>query len=84
MCISEKPTSPGSCQEGAWHLPPQGKGSIVLTYVAFVVHLIVGEFHAVEADDLPHPGLSRAGRVRVDIESGSDARVVRIPSYHPL
>lgn len=52
--------------------------------MAFVVHLVVCEFHAIKADNLTHPGLSWARRVWVNIEPGSDARVVRIPSYHPL
>lgn len=52
--------------------------------MAFVVQLVVGEFHAIEADDLTHPCLSRTRRVRVNIEPGSDAWVVCIPGYHPL
>lgn len=63
---------------------PSLAGRIVFTYMAFVIHLIVCEFHPIKADDLPHPGLSGAGGVWVDIESGSDAWMVSIPSYHPL
>lgn len=64
-------------------IPSSGQ-RISNTYMTFVIHLIVGEFQAIKADDLPHPGLSRAGRVRVNIEPGSDAWVVCISSYHPL
>lgn len=54
------------------------------TYVPLVVHLVVGELHPVEADDLPHPGLPRAGGVGVDVEPRGDAGVVRVPRHHPL
>lgn len=61
--------------------PPAG---LPHTYVPLVVHLVVGELHAVEADDLPHPGLPRAGGVGVDVEARGDAGVVRVPRHHPL
>lgn len=49
-----------------------------------IVHLVVGEFNAVEADDLTHPRLSCARRVRVHVEPGSNAGVVRVSGHHPL
>ena len=57
---------------------------IVHTYMTFVVHLIVSEFHTIKADDLAHPCLSWTRWVWVNIDPGSDAWVVCIPSYHPL
>lgn len=54
------------------------------TYVALVVHLVVGEFDAVEADHLPHPRLSGTRRVRVHVEARRDTRVVSVSSHHPL
>ena len=57
---------------------------IVHTYMTFVIHLIVGEFHTIKADDLAHPHLSRTRWVWVNIDPGSDAWVVCIPGYHPL
>lgn len=61
--------------------PPAG---LPHTYVPLVVHLVVGELHAVEADDLPHPGLPRAGGVGMDVEARGDAGVIRVPRHHPL
>ena len=55
-----------------------------VTYMSLVVHLVVGEFDPVKADDLTHPRLSCARRVRVHVQSGRDAGVVRVPSHHPL
>lgn len=52
--------------------------------MSLIVHFVVGEFDAVEADDLTHPRLSRARRVRVHVEPGRDAGVVRVSSHHPL
>ncbi|OBS83351.1 hypothetical protein A6R68_22657, partial [Neotoma lepida] len=48
---------------------------IVLTYVALVIHIIIGEFHSIKGDDLTHPGISRGRGVRMDVESGRDARM---------
>lgn len=64
--------------------PTSSRRKIVLTYMALVIRLIVGKFHSIKGDDLPHPGFAGARGVRVDVESGSDARMVCIPSYHPL
>lgn len=64
--------------------PTSSRRKIVLTYMALVIRLIVGKFHSIKGDDLTHPGFARARGVRVDVESGSDARVVCVPSYHPL
>ena len=55
-----------------------------VTYMSLIVHLVVGELDAVEADDLTHPRLPRARRVRVHVEPGRDAGVVRVSSHHPL
>lgn len=52
--------------------------------MALVVHFVVGELDPVEADHLTHPHLPRARRVRVHVESGRDAGVVRVPGDHPL
>lgn len=52
--------------------------------MSLIVQLVVGQFHAVKANDLTHPGLSGAGRVGVHIQPGRNARVVRIASHHPL
>lgn len=64
--------------------PPVTPARLPHTYVSLVVHLVVGELHPVEADDLPHPGLPRAGGVGVDVEPGGDAGVIRVPRHHPL
>lgn len=55
-----------------------------VTYMSLIVHLVVGELDAVKADDLTHPRLSCARRVRVHVEPGRDARVVRVSGHHPL
>lgn len=55
-----------------------------VTYMSLVVHLVVGKFDPVKADDLTHPRLSCARRVRMHVKSWRDAGVVRVPSYHPL
>lgn len=55
-----------------------------VTYMSLVVHLVVGELDPVEADDLTHPRLACARRVRVHVEPRGDAGVVRVPSHHPL
>lgn len=55
-----------------------------VTYMSLVVHLVVGEFDAVEADDLTHPRLTGARRVRVHVEPRGDAGMVRVPGHHPL
>lgn len=52
--------------------------------MSLIVRLVIGELDAVKADDLTHPRLSCARRVRVHVESRRDARVVRVPSHHPL
>ena len=52
--------------------------------MSLVVHLVVGELDPVKADDLTHPRLPRARRVRVHVEARGDARVVRVPRHHPL
>lgn len=76
----DRPPHPGALLRPC-PAPPAG---LPHTYVPLVVHLVVGELHAVEADDLPHPGLPRAGRVGVDVEARGDAGVVRVPRHHPL
>lgn len=55
-----------------------------VTYMSLIVRLVIGELDAVKADDLTHPRLSCARRVRVHVESRRAARVVRVPSHHPL
>lgn len=55
-----------------------------VTYMSLIVHLVVGEFDTVKADDLTHPRLSCARRVRVHVEPRGDAGVVRVPGHHPL
>lgn len=55
-----------------------------VTYMALVVHLVIRQLDPIEADDLPHPRLPRTGGVRVDVEPGGDAGVVRVPGHHPL
>ena len=52
--------------------------------MTLIVHLVVRELQAVEADHLTHPRLSRARRVRVHVEARGDARVVRVSRHHPL
>lgn len=70
------------------HIPPFenhcSSVSRCVTYMSLVVHLVVGEFDPVEADHLTHPRLPRARRVRVHVEPGCDAGVVRVPGHHPL
>lgn len=55
-----------------------------VTYMSLIVHLVVGEFDSIKADDLTHPCLSSARRVRVHVEPGRDAGVIRVSSHHPL
>lgn len=55
-----------------------------VTYMSLVVHFVVGKFDPIKADDLTHPSLSCARRVRMHVESGRDAGVVRVSSNHPL
>lgn len=43
------------------------RGRPSVTYMSLIVHLVVGEFDAVKTDDLTHPRLSRARRVRVHV-----------------
>lgn len=52
--------------------------------MSLIVHLVVGEFDAVKADDLTHPRLPGARRVRVHVEPRGDAGVIRVPGHHPL
>jgi len=52
-------------------------------YVSLVVQLIVGEFEFVEADHLPHPGVSRGQRVWVDVDPWRHGGVC-ISCHHPL
>ena len=52
--------------------------------MALVVHLVVRQLHAVEADHLTHPRLPRARRVRMHVEARGDARVVSVSRHHPL
>lgn len=54
-----------------------------LTHMALVVQLIVGEFEFVEADHLPHPGVSRGQGVWVDVDPRGHGGV-RVPRHHPL
>lgn len=55
-----------------------------VTYMSLIVRLVVGEFDPIKADDLTHPRLSCARRVRVHVEPGRDAGVVRVSGHHPL
>ncbi len=52
--------------------------------MAFVIHLIVGEFYPIKADDLSHPGLSGRRRVQVDIQTRRNTGMIRVSSHHPL
>lgn len=52
--------------------------------MSLIVRLVVGEFDPIKADDLTHPRLSCARRVRVHVEPGRDAGVVRVSGHHPL
>lgn len=54
-----------------------------LTHMALVVQLIVSEFEFVEADHLPHPGVSRGQGVWVDVDPRGHGGV-RVPRHHPL
>lgn len=51
--------------------------------MSLVVQLVVGQFQLVETDDLPHPGVSRGQRVRVDVGPRGH-RGVGVPGHHPL
>lgn len=52
-------------------------------YVSLVVQLVVGELQLVETDHLPHPGVSRGQRVRVDVSPRGNGGV-GVPCHHPL
>lgn len=54
-----------------------------IPYMSLVVQLVVGEFELVEADHLPHPGVSRGQRVRVDVGPRGDGGVC-VSRHHPL
>lgn len=52
--------------------------------MAFVIHIIVGEFYTIEANHLSHPVLSGTWRVRVDIQMRGDTWMICVSSHHPL
>lgn len=53
------------------------------TYMSLVIQLVVGEFEFVEADHLPHPGVSRGWRVRMDVNPRRN-RGIRVAGDHPF
>lgn len=55
----------------------------LLTYMALIIKLVVGQLELVKTDHLPHPGVSRSQGVRVDVNSRGHWGV-SIASHHPL
>lgn len=62
---------------------PIGRRRGNVTYVSLVVQFVVGELQLVETDHLPHPGVARRQRVRVDVGPRRHGGV-GVPGYHPL
>lgn len=75
--------------ESLWHFlqfavtKVQDDGEENVPYVSLVVQFVVGELQLVETDHLPHPGVARRQRVRVDVGTGRNGRV-GVPGHHPL
>lgn len=51
--------------------------------MSLVVQFVVGELQLVETDHLPHPGVARRQRVRVDVGARRHGGV-GVSSHHPL
>lgn len=51
--------------------------------MSLIVQFVVGQFQFVEADHLPHPGLSGGRRIWVNVDSGRHWGVC-VTCYHPL
>lgn len=57
-------------------------GSPVVTYMAIVIHQIVGEFELVKGNNLPHPLASLGWRIRVEVNPSRCSRI-RLACYQP-
>ncbi len=54
----------------------------VHTYLAVLVHLVVGELDLLEGDDLLPKLIARVRRIGVDVESMGRGRI-RLPGHQP-